>query len=383
MSDGHGDRPEGRPTLRRAAAPWGFLGMLVLLVAVEWTLGTHDLDFTAPWDWDWRTTGKLAAKKQGKAEILLFGDSLVKFGVMPRVLHDRTGLTAYNFALHTGQTPSSYFMLRRVLEAGNHPKAIVLDLTPHMFNHLPEYNARLWPELLTPRECLDLAWTMRNGNFFGATLLGSVVPSVKERHDLRTALMNRLAGLPSQSWRDRLPQYRRNWKVNDGAQLMPGGESPPIDPVHWEQSLYPHWMPNPTNVAYLDRFLALAAAAKVPVYWLLPPLQPSLQARVDASGYDAALTMFVHSVANRFPEVTVVDARHSGFEAGEFNDGAHLKRPGAFRLSEALGDLLRADLGNRRWVDLDAGKPRALSYPIEDVMESAVALHELWSKAKR
>ncbi len=73
---------------------------------------------------------------------------------MPKVIHDRSGRTAYNFALHTGQTPSSYFMLRRVLAAGNHPRAIVLDLTPHMFAHVPEENARLWPELLTPRRVL-------------------------------------------------------------------------------------------------------------------------------------------------------------------------------------------------------------------------------------
>ncbi len=76
--------------------------------------------------------------------------------------------------------------------------------------------------------------------------------------------------------------------MNDGGQLMPDGDSPPIDPVHWEQTLYPDWAPNPVNVAYLDRFLALAQEAKIPVIWLLPPIQPSVQARTEASGFDAA-----------------------------------------------------------------------------------------------
>ena len=372
MSDGQGDRP--RAPDRRAPAPRGALGMLALVILVECTLGGHDLDFTAPWHWDWRTTGKLAARKQGKADVLLFGDSLMKFGVMPRVLHDRAGMTAYNFALHTGQTSSSYFMLRRVLAAGNRPKAVILDLTPHMFAHNVEENQRLWPEFLNPAECFDLARTMGSPDFFAATMLARFVPTIKERHDIRATIYAWVKCLPSPSRRGEIPSYLRNWKLNQGAQLMPDGPSPPIDPVHWEVSLYRTWAPDPVNLAYLDRFLALARSAGVPVAWLLPPNQPSLQARTGASGYEADYTRFVRQVAARFPNVTVVDARHSGFEAAEFNDGIHLKRPGALRLSEALGDLLRAGPLPGRWVTLDAGSPRPLAWPIEDVGQSAMAL---------
>ncbi len=371
QSNPPGETPEFRP---RASAPWGLLGMLVILVGVEWTLSGHDLDFTAPWHWDWRTTGKLTAKKQGKADILLFGDSLMKFGVMPRVIQDRSGKTAYNFALHTGQTSSSYFMLKRVLDAGNHPQAVILDMTPHMFAHNAEENFRLWPEMLNPRECFDLAWTMRKPEFFGATMLGRVVPSVKERHDIRAFVLAALVGGPNPSRRAEIPNFRRNWKVNEGAQLMPDGASPPIDPVHWELSLYRKWQPDPVNVAYLDRFLALARSRQIPVVWLLPPNQPSILARTEASGYNAEYTRFVQSVAARFPNVTVADARQSGFVPAEFNDGIHLQRSGALRLSAALGDLIRTGLPAGGWVYLDAGVPRAIDLPIEDLGQSAIAL---------
>lgn len=375
MSDGHGNPPGAVPLTRPgSSAPWGLLGMLVVLVAVEWTLSGHDLDFTAPWHWDWRTTGKLTAKKQGKADILLFGDSLMKFGVMPKVIQDRSGKSAYNFALHTGQTSSSYFMLKRVLDAGNHPQAVVLDLTPHMFAHEPAENTRLWPELLNPRECFDLAWTMRAPEFFGATLLGRFVPSIKERYDIRAFVQAALVGGPNPSRRAEIPTYRRNWKVNDGAQLMPDGASPPIDPVHWELSLYRKWQPNPVNVAYLDRFLDLARTHQIPVVWLLPPNQPSILARTEASGYNADYTRFVRGVAARFPNVTVADARQSGFVPDEFNDGIHLKRPGALRLSAALGDLLRTRPPAGAWVNLDAGQPRPINLRIEDIGQSAVAI---------
>ena len=375
MSDGQADQPEGATRNGRLApSPWGFLGMLGLLILSEWTLGKHDLDFTAPWHWDWRVSGQLASRKQAGADVLLFGDSILKFGVMPQVLKDRSGRTAYSFAVHTGQTSSSYFLLKRVLSAGFRPKALIFDMTPHMFSHKPEENMRLWPELLSPLECFDLARTMGDSQFLGVTLLGSLIPSVKERHDIRVSLMASLNGLPSPSRRYEIPTYRRNWKLNDGGQLMPDGESPPIDPVHWAKSLYPFWNPHPVNVAYLDRFLTLAESANVRIIWLLPPVQPLLQAQTDASGFDADYTRFVEGVVRRFPKITVADARKSGFEAIEFNDGVHLKRPGALRLSAALGKLLRDDDEQPRWVKLDAGRPRSVESSIEDVGQSAVAL---------
>lgn len=374
MADDASRQDGAAPRPRRAPLPWGLAGMLGLVLLAETTLSRHDLGFTAPWHWDWRTTGPLAARKQGRADVLLFGDSLMKFGVMPRVVADRSGLTAYNFGLHTGQTSSSYFLLRRVLAAGHRPKLAVLDATPHMFFHEPGENARLWPELLTVGETLDLARTMGDPAFFGGTLLARHLPTVKERHDLRSSILGALTGVPVRQWRGEIPTYRRNWKQNDGAQLMPDGDSPAIEPAEWERKLYPRWAPDPTNVAYLDRFLALAASAGVPVIWLLPPIQPSLQARTEASGFDAEYTAFVRSVAGRFAGLTVLDARRSGFEAAEFNDGIHLKRPGALRLSAALGRTIRAGPGGDRWVRLDAGSPRSIEFPIEDVGQSAVAI---------
>ena len=386
MSAGYDDQPSGATPARvkgRISAPWGMVGMCGLLILIETFLSGHDLSFTAPWDWDWRTTGKLTARKQGKGDVLLFGDSLMKFGVMPKVIQQRSGRTAYNFALHTGQTPSSYFMFRRVLDAGNHPRAVILELTPHMFRQNSEANTRLWPEMLTVAESFDLAWTKRSPGFFAATMLGHLVPSIKERHDIRAFIHASCLGQPTGRWRDEIPFYRRNWKKNLGAQLMPDGPSPPIDPVHWELSLYRKWQPDPVNVAYLKRFLKLARSAKVPVIWLLPPNQPSIVARTEASGYEAEYTHFVERVAARYPEVTVLDARRSGFVPDEFNDGIHLKRPGALRLSTAIGDLLRDHLPDGGWVKLDAGAPRTIDLPMEDVNQSAVAFRNESGRATR
>ena len=369
--DEAGPAPSRRP-------PWGFLGMLGLVMAIEWTIAGHDLDFTAVWHWDWRIIGKSATRPdrvQGR-EVLIFGDSLVKFGLIPRVIRDLSGKTAYNFALHTGQTSSSYFMLGRTLRAGAKPSMIVLDLTPHMLMHLPEINKTLWPELLSTGECLDLAMTMRSADMFASTMLARILTSYKERHEIRANVLAAFKG-SSSSRRHQIPMFRRNWKVNDGAQLM--GDSPPpaIDLDEWNRSLYSRWWPGAVNVSYLDRFLSLAASRHIPVCWLLPPIHPGVQAKTDATGFDASYSAFVRQFQSRFPGTIVVDARHSGFSPDLFYDGAHLNRRGAIKLSAALAEVLRGPVEkveSGRWVALDLGRDGPIDLPVEDVPQSAVAL---------
>jgi hypothetical protein len=356
--------------------PLGFLGMLGLVMAIEWTLAGHDLDFTAPWHWDWRVIGKAATRPdrvKGK-DVLIFGDSMVKFGLMPKVIQKGSGKSAYNFALHTGQTPSSYFMLRRALRAGAKPSAIVLNLTPHMLMHHADVNKNLWAELLTVEECLDLSRSLNDPAFFARTMLEEALPTFKERMEIRSNLMAALAG-KSTSRRAEIPSYRRNWKLNDGAQLMGYIGAPAINPDQWANELYSKWKPDPVNLAYLDRFLGLAAEHQIPVYWLLTPLHPDVQIRTDANLFDLQLSNFVLQTLARFPGTTVIDARHAGFVADLFLDGAHVNRRGALKLSAAVAEVLRdpTEARSTRWVALDLSKVRDFDGPIEDVNQSVVA----------
>jgi hypothetical protein len=168
--------------------------------------------------------------------------------------------------------------------------------------------------------------------------------------------------------------------VNEGAQLFPDSPAPPIDPLHWNRSLYERWNPHPANLAYLDRFLALARSRNIPVYWLLPPIQPGIQELTEKSGFDAEYTRFVRRTQARFPGTVVVDARHSGFTADQFFDGVHVNRRGAARLSTALADTLAdrpVEEVDRRWVSLELGPGGVLNLPLEDVYQSAAVLHEL------
>src|SRR5262249_35519035 len=111
----------------RGPIPWGLLGMVGLIIAVESFVARHDLDFT-PWgSAAWSASPEAARREAPSCEVLCFGDSLVKLGVLPRVIEGVTGKRAYNLSICAAQAPASYFLLRRGLEAGAKPSAILVD----------------------------------------------------------------------------------------------------------------------------------------------------------------------------------------------------------------------------------------------------------------
>ena len=125
------------------------------------------------------------------------------------------------------------------------------------------------------------------------------------------------------------------------------------------------WATNRVNTTYIRRILALTAAKKIAVFWLLPPTSPGLQARRDQSGTDAKHTQFVRSMQAAFPHVVVVDARKSGYAADLFVDAIHLDGRGATTLSAEVAAVL--DVACREpggeaaaWVALRAIAIRAL-----------------------
>ena len=381
------DAGQGGVKRRRRSIPLGFLGMVGLVIAIETNLAGHDVDFTDVWHWDWRLGGRDARRPTVVRDkgFLFFGDSLIKFALVPRVIGEATGKSARNFALQSGQASSSYFMLRRALQAGARPTAIVLDLTPHLLIHPPDENKNLWADLLSIGECLDFATTRRDADFFARTMLERTFPSLKVRLGIRSNLLAALQG-GSASKRWLIPSYRRNWKVNEGAQLMVDAGIPSVNESQVVASLYSKWEPDPVNVAYLNRFLGLAAEHRIPVYWLLTPVFPGVQLGIDDNLFDLNHTNFVRATRSRFPGTIVIDARRSGFPPELFVDGMHLNRTGALKLSAAVAGVLREPddgIGSPGWIYLDSSRARPYRGPIEDVRQSALALKAAAKKARR
>jgi hypothetical protein len=368
-------------------APWGLLGMLALMALAERFVVWHDLDFASPLQWDWRLTSRAARHEATAGAILCFGDSLIKGGVQPRILEDRLGLRVYNLAVSAGMAPADYFLLRRALGAGARPAAVLLEAEPHLLSLGPRFLVDQWPELLGVGEALDLAWTERDADLGTRILLGKLLPSVRGRAQIRGAVLATVRGRPGSN-RYETPHFWRNWRVNAGAQVLPvlPDFRGAVEPWHGEW-FPPDWRCDRGAAAYLRRFLALAAARGIRVFWILPPVCPEAQALRDRNGLDAEHTRLVHLFQGRFPGVVVIDGRRLGYGPSAFTDPFHLNRRGSAAFSAEVADVLRHALAGppagATWVGLPPRRMRAIATPLEDLMQSHYVQRDLKSRRRR
>ncbi len=367
--------------------PVGLLGMLALLIVVEMGLGrTHRFD--SDLSESWRIKASAARRDALRADVLCFGDSLVEFALVPQVFEERLGGKAYNLALHAGTPSASYFLLKRVLDAGAKPKAVVVDFMPHQVTLNPGHELvrrRAWPELATLGNALDLWRTMHDGDLFGAIVLGKTFASVKARPDIRAAIAMGFRG-ESRPVDDvlRLAATYRNLKANRGAYVMPTSGRPAPDPSPANGD-FTSLVYDPTRLVYMDRFLRLATEHNIAVYWLVMPISPELQAVADASGADAQYSEMVRRFERRFPKLVVLDGRRTaGYGPGRFMDTIHLDGKGAAALTNEVADLMlnpRPEVPSRH-VALAPYRDRPPAKHVEDVLESKVAFAQAWIDVK-
>ena len=351
--------------------PRGLAGMLVLIALGEVMIGKVEPGLIGIEPWDWRRTGQAASRaaEVRNADVLCFGDSLVKLGVQPRILADGVGggCQAYNLALCAGRAPASFFLLRRVLEAGAKPSAIVVDFNDTFLAEPPALTLRLYSELLRPSETLELARTIGQSDFAAEVLTSQALGVVQNRFEIRQAIFDTLLGKADPARRRATASaMRANWRRNLGGQVMPKMASyQSADPAAWAWVQPSGWLPNPTNAMYLDRFFELAESRQIPVFWLLPPLHPGYTARRDQINAAAAYDAFVAATRVKFPGLTVVDGRHTGYDASVFIDMAHLDRDGSTHLSQALGAVVADRLAHPG--------PQVVALPMVEAQRGEVA----------
>jgi hypothetical protein len=367
------------PRRTRNRCPWGLVGMLGLVVLVEAFVARHRLDFTDTASLSWVMSGEAAGREARESDILCAGDSLAKHGLLPGVIEATSGRKTYNLAAAGASAPTTYFLLRRAIDSGARPSALVVDFMPNLQAGRPRYQVRGWQEFLSFREWLDLASVDRDPSFVGVTAVGALLPSVRARHQLRAAIAAALGGRV-----DPLPEEnrvnRRNWGVNFGANLAARNPAytGEVRPEVHKALMSDAWATNRVNVTYIRRILDLTATENIAVFWLLPPTSPGLQARREQSGTDAKHTKFVRSMQAAYPHVVVVDARRSGYAADLFVDPVHLDGRGATTLSADVAGILKErhpgrDVAANRWIELPRYRDRPPGMPMEDVEQSRVA----------
>jgi hypothetical protein len=355
--------------------PYGVLGSLVLILAVESTVASHKLDLTNTQRIEWIQSRKAATSEALACSVLSFGTSMTKMGLYPAVVERESGHKAYNLACCAGRLPGSYFLLRRALNAGARPEAIVLEVHPTYLDWPFRVGLTDWPDLLDPAEALELAWSARDASFFLATCLPRLLPSLGSRAELRVAIPASLRGEAFSFGPNTIP-YRKNLTTNAGAFVL--GRNLPyqgeVAPFLEMMYLNSKWSSDPLNEGYLRRILGLCSSRGIRVYWLIPPMAPALQSRREQQGLDAAYTHFVEKIQSVYPDVVVMDSRHSGYDASLFRDAAHLDHPGAGVLSAEVGRVLRRGhdpvQGRPNWVSLPAYRDRPIEAPPEEFTRS-------------
>ncbi len=368
--------------------PRGLLGAMVLVVLIEsYFVHHHDTYTTEPAE-SWRQTARATVEQVQGRVLLCFGDSMIKFGVLPRVAELTCGSTQ-NLALHAGPPSASYLLLRRALQHGATPREVVVDFMPHQLAMRPTSSdfRRLWPELASIRDCFELAWNTMDADFLAAILLAKGLPSYRSRYEVRAGILAWVRG-EGYGPRRAIRALRRNWGINLGAQVMPKASDYHGEVNSAHGGLFPAcWCPDQTTDGYVHRFLELAKSRGITVFWLIPPLNPGTQVRREELGLDAIYTDYVRRTQSEYSNVVVLDGRQMDLSSDVFIDMVHLDRQGATAFSTSLFRAVsqRTTSGQPAgdWLTL-ATDPNPLDVRlVEDVRESGFALHQSRQRVRR
>ena len=371
----------GRMTLAgfRGRCPWGLVGMISLILIVEAGIEARSVRLFDVDEWAFRWTARAAIQEARGAEVLCFGDSLVKLSVIPSVVRERTGKRVYNLALSGSQSTTSYFLLKRAIEAGSRPEAVVIDFNPPLLRVGPRHILTRWGALLNPFEAAELAIWSRDADLFGQVTLDHALPSLRGKATIRANIMDALAGRDSANtpWNN---MAVRNWSKNDGAQLMVGAGAKGLDQAKIEYlrvGYYPEWGCDKANLEGIDRFLGLAAKHKIRVFWLLVPVIPALHDEIARSGIDASHEAFLRRWQAKYPDLVVLDGRKKVADLDAFWDPQHLSIVGASAFSRTLGDVLRRFIAGKldqNWVNLPNVVVGPIPPGVENIEESRIAV---------
>lgn len=372
----------------RARGPIGLLGAIAIVVAGECYVASRDTDLGTMFSIEWRTTGDAVARRAPGADVVCLGTSVTRMGVSPRVLEERLGLRAYNFAISGGQPFASYTMLKHVLATGARPKAIVVDFKWSAIGMDHTWNERVLPEMATLLECAELARAAGDASFFGRLALVAMMPSYRCRAEIRANVLAAVDGKEPVRNQSRKVMLR-NARVNHGGILVPvrgvKQEFNPDDPHIFPKD----WSVHPISAAYIEMFLRLAESESIPVYWLIAPVGPGTLARREAIGAEARYTRFVWGATAAHPGVTVVDGRFSDYAPEAFTDTTHLNLDGSIALSDDLADAMKERLGPSPatnpslWVKLPRYRARPEAGRHEDLADSHLVVTELSKRRVR
>ena len=143
---------------------------------------------------------------------------MIKHSLIPKVLHERTGRSAFNLGLIGGPAPASYFLFCCALMRGRGHRWSSSSSPASCSSSKPESKTRAlpWADLLNLREALEFSLAALSFDLFAGISLARLLPSFKNRDGARAFILARLRG-ENPNWDFAALQIRRNCNANLGA----------------------------------------------------------------------------------------------------------------------------------------------------------------------
>ena len=345
--------PKTESRCRLGRLPVGLVCTLCMVTAVESLVASAPVELSDYMSLSWRASALRA--RTTRSDVICLGDSLVKVGLLPNEIERGSGYSVENLAVFGGQACSSFFLLRRALESGCRPSAVLVDFEPNLLAAVPKSSAPYWADLLDARDAVDLVWHTRDVPLVTRASLAWLLPSHKGREVIRRSIRHALAGAADPEWTERR-ELVRNWTVNRGAHIVTDpSRTSPTAAVRNDGPSVANWAPSRINRLYLRRLINLAAANDVTLCWVLPPTTPSYQEHRRRIGVTQRYERMIHDFQSQYPGLIALDARSLALDDSFFRDRIHLNQRGAVALSAAVATALsRASTGSR-WIALAPG----------------------------
>lgn len=329
--------------------PAGLLAALALVLLVETFIARQANDLTSYQALGTRFALAQAIQTAPSCGVLGLGDSVMKFGFDPAEIERRLNIPAFNLAVPGTPPPLTHALLKRALQAGSRPSAIVIGhmtLSGHPNVHLDELS-----ELLTPLEAAELASATHDFSLLNPLLTRRLVPSIRYRLPLRARILAALGGHPPVG--DAPSALLRTWTQYRGMEprasnrQYTGRMEPALERSVYSEPWHVLWV----YEQYVRKIAQLAETHKIPIFWLIPPITPEAQSLREKLGLDAHHTKNLRAIQNRSPNLIILDTRQAAYPSSAFFDSCHLNTQGASTLTAAIAAAI-AQHSTQQWVSL-------------------------------
>lgn len=300
------------------AALWIFLAAVILIESMLAFVPDHSLLTNL--------RSKVVPKKS--PDLLIMGDSVAQGGIIATQLETYLppGQFVYNMATPSAGPEFPYFQLKRTIDAGTPPKAIILAPSPHTFMSMRV-------PLLVGAYCTwsEIAQVTSSGLESLETLYGVLC---RFSYTLRN--------------REQIFSFLKTGhfiEANEGTVVVKAlAAKNPNRVRHWTLDELDARYKQPFSVQefnhyYLNQFLNLASAHQIPVYWVTLPEMPVVEQCRQQYDFNTGYYRFIDELEKK-QQIHFLQRDFLVWSETNFIDQTHLSPDAAEKFTRIIGEGL-------------------------------------------